>query len=85
MVMFHYIVQINDLTFTGTADHLQPVNGDTWVEAMSAAYEAPPHFSEKFYHNCVCLVQDEFGIDLNRDLTPDNFLSIYVYLINEFC
>ena len=40
-------------------------------------------YSEDFYSTCLDLVREKFGLDLFRDVTVDNSLDIYCFLVDE--
>ena len=73
------------LIFTGTTDYLKSVDPNMWYEASSSpCNESPPWYSPEFYMECADSIQDEFGIDLNRDIDISNCLDVYNFLVDSY-
>ena len=46
------------------------------------ACKPPPMYDTEFYTQCANLVRHQFGIDLHRDLSIENSVRVYLYLID---
>ena len=62
---------------------LQSIDGALWINAMNDAHPAPAMFSDEMYLNCHELVEEQFNIDLERQVTNSNAIEIYKYLVNN--
>ena len=47
------------------------------------AVMSPPFFTDVFFQDCYDMIQDNFGLDLNRDINITNALEIYMYLVGN--
>ena len=72
------------IKFVGTVDYLKPVDPNVWHGASTLTSVAPSWYSPEFYLECVEAVQEEFDLDLNRDIDVCNCLDIYNYLVGYF-
>ena len=58
---------------------LKPVDATLWMQAMlSDAHPAAPMFTDDIYRNCHDIVQGQFGIDLQRQVTATNAVEFVV-------
>ena len=80
--MLSHIILVNCivlLNFAGTTDYLKSVDPNmVWYGACShLCDESPPWYSPNFNLECADSIQDECGIDLNRDSDISNCLNVY--------
>lgn len=40
-------------------------------------------FDDHFYHSCNAATTARFGVDLHGDVTHENWIKIYKYLVNN--
>ena len=59
---------------------LQSIDAALWINTMN---DAPAMFSDEMYLNCHELVEEQFNIDLERQVTNSNAVEIYKYLFNN--
>ena len=65
------------INFAGTTGYLKSADPNIWYGASShLCDESPPWYSPEFYLECAESIQDEFGIDLNRDIYISNYRRI---------
>ena len=68
----------------GGENYLQPVDAALWMHAMlNDARPADPMFTEDMYRDCHDIVQAQFGIDLQRQVTASNAVEIYKFVISN--
>ena len=65
----------------GGENYLKPVDATLWMQAMlSDAHPAAPMFTDDIYRNCHDIVQAQFGIDLQRQVTA---VEIYKFVVSN--
>ena len=68
--------------YVGTASYLQTLNLNVWLTAlMTEATLPPPMYDGPFYQTCYELVLEEYGWDLNGDITHSNAVEVYKFLV----
>jgi len=68
----------------GGRNYLQTVDVHIWMQAMiQDAHPASAMFTDELYRECHQLVQDHFGLDLQRDVTSTNVIELYKYVVNN--
>lgn len=67
----------------GSQDYAKPLNLDLLEEATTESRIPTTIYTEDFYTMCMDLVREEFGLDLFRDITIDNSLDVYCFLVDE--
>ena len=69
---------------TGGEDCLcSPLDDSIWLYYAMQVSSPPPMFDAHFYSACNSLTTTRFNIDLHQNITHDNWLRVYKYLINN--
>lgn len=69
---------------TGAENCLKPIDSGIWISAMmNNAHPPPPMSEDDFYTECLGLVQNQFGIDLESDTSSSNCIPLYKYLVDN--
>ncbi len=75
------------ITFTiyyaGVHNCLKPLNPRIYLYAASQTKRPPPFYDSEFFNRCNALTQARFNVDLFKDVTPTNCISLYKYLVNN--
>lgn len=68
----------------GGENYLKPVDPTLWMHAMlNDARPADAMFTDEMYHECHELVSAHYGIDLQTQITPNNAIEIYKFVVNN--
>lgn len=68
----------------GGQNYLQAVDVHIWMQArVQDAHPAPAMYTKELCRECHQLIQDQFGLDLQRDVTPTNAIELYRYVVNN--
>ena len=78
--------QLNNIILCiGAEDYTQPISSGLWSTAMSTKSKVPEAtYSIDFYERSARLIEDNFGIDLHRDINFENCIEVYVYLVDYY-
>lgn len=65
----------------GCENYLQRIDAQLWMQYMTNDAQSPPQaYSDEFSLHCHQLVLQHYGLDLHRDVTSDNCITLYRFL-----
>ena len=82
IIMYYSCHQLN---FVGTCNYTKPLDSEILYEAAQTQASKPScGYSQDLYSLCYDLVKDQYNLDLFKDISVDNALDVYCFLVVTF-